>query len=73
MDIGQRERRVARAQAAFAARQGRSPSEEELAEEAGISVEELARIRSLARTVTSLDKPVSEEAESAALGELLPS
>jgi RNA polymerase primary sigma factor len=71
--IGQRERRIARAQATFAARQGRAPSDEELAAEAGISVAELAQIRSLARTVTSLDKPVSEEAESAALGELLPS
>jgi RNA polymerase primary sigma factor len=73
VDVGQRERRIARAQATFAARQGRAPSEEELAEEAGISVADLARVRSVARTVTSLDKPVSEEADSAALGELLPS
>jgi RNA polymerase primary sigma factor len=73
VDVGQRERRIARVQATFAARQGRAPSDEELAEEAGISIAELARVRSLARTVTSLDKPVSEAVDSAALGELLPS
>jgi RNA polymerase primary sigma factor len=70
VEVGRRERQVARAQAAFTARHGRSPSEEELAAEAGISLYELVRIRSLARTVTSLDKPVGE-AEETTLGELL--
>lgn len=73
VEVGQLERRVARAQARFAAQRGRSPSDEELAEEAGISIAELARVRSAARTVTSLDKPVGEEPASAAFGELLPS
>ncbi len=72
VEIGQRERRIARAQATLAARLGRPPTEEELAEEAEISIAELARIRSLARTVTSLDLPVGEEGETS-LGELLPS
>ena len=70
-EVGQRERRVARAQNALAARLGRPPSDEELAEEAEISLADLAGIRSLARAVTSLDRPVGEEAD-APLGELLP-
>jgi RNA polymerase primary sigma factor len=73
VEVGQLERRIARAQAKFAAREGRSPGDEELAEEAGVPVSDLARVRGLARTVTSLDKPVGEEADSAAFGELLPS
>jgi RNA polymerase primary sigma factor len=73
VEVDQMERRVARAQARFTAQQGRAPSDGELAEEAEVSVAELARVRSAARTVTSLDKPVGEEAGSAAFGELLPS
>jgi RNA polymerase primary sigma factor len=72
VEVGQLERRVARAQAAFTARHGRTPSDDELVREAEISTYELVRIRSAARAVTSLDKPVTEE-EGAALGELLPS
>ena len=69
--LGQRERKLARAQSAFAARVGRSPTDEELVEEAGVSLAELHDLRSLARTVTSLDRPVGEEGE-ATLGDLLP-
>jgi RNA polymerase primary sigma factor len=73
-EVGERERRIARAQAAFASRHGRAPNDEELAAEAEISLVALARIRSVARAVTSLDQPVDEGAsDSAALGELLPS
>jgi RNA polymerase primary sigma factor len=68
--LGQRERRLARAQSALAARLGRSPTDAELAEEAGVSLAELHDLRSLARTVTSLDRPVGEEGE-ATFGDLL--
>jgi RNA polymerase primary sigma factor len=70
-EVARRERRIARAQAELAARLGRPPSDDELAAESGISVAELARIRSAARAVTSLDRPIGEG--EATLGELLPS
>jgi RNA polymerase primary sigma factor len=69
--LGQRERKLSRAQSALAARLGRSPTDEELVEEAGLSLADLHDLRSLARTVTSLDRPVGEAGE-ATLGELLP-
>jgi RNA polymerase primary sigma factor len=69
--LGQRERKLARAQGRLAVRLGRAPSDEELAAEAEISLAELADLRSFARTVTSLDRPVGEEGETT-FGELLP-
>jgi RNA polymerase primary sigma factor len=69
--IGARERKLARAQAALAARLGRSPTDQELAAEAGITLAELHDLRSLARTVTSLDRPVGQDGD-ITLGELLP-
>jgi RNA polymerase primary sigma factor len=69
--LGQRERKLARAQSRLAARLGRPPTDEELAAEAEISLAELADLRSLARAVTSLDRPVGEEGETT-FGELLP-
>jgi len=68
--LGQRERKLARAQSAFAARLGRSPTDQELVEEAGLSLAEFHDLRSLARTVTSLDRPVGEEG-GATFGDLL--
>jgi RNA polymerase primary sigma factor len=69
--LGQRERKLSRVQSALAARLGRSPTDQELVEEAGITLAQLHDLRSLARTVTSLDRPVGEEGD-ATLGDLLP-
>jgi RNA polymerase primary sigma factor len=69
--VADRERRLARAQAQLTAVLGRSPTDEELAREAGLSTKELEEIRSAARTVTSLDRPVGED-EGEPLGALLP-
>jgi RNA polymerase primary sigma factor len=69
--LGQRERKLSRVQSALAARLGRSPTDQELVEEAGITLPQLHDLRSLARTVTSLDRPVGEEGD-ATLGDLLP-
>jgi RNA polymerase primary sigma factor len=69
-DLAQRERRVARAERELLAELGRSPSDEELIERAQVSAEDLDQIREAARTVTSLDRPVGEEEETA-FGELL--
>jgi RNA polymerase primary sigma factor len=70
--VGQLERRIARAQSELAARLGRDPSDEEVAREAEIGLDEVRQVRDVARVVTSLDRPVGEE-EDATLGSLLPS
>jgi RNA polymerase primary sigma factor len=70
--IGQRERKVARAERELHAKLGRPPTDEEVAKEAEISVEEIEEIRDAARAVTSLDRPIGEEGE-AAFGDIMPS
>jgi RNA polymerase primary sigma factor len=61
--LGQRERRIARVQRDLAARLGREATEEEVAEAAEISVQDVREAREAARVVTSLDRPVGEEEE----------
>ena len=61
--LGQRERKIARAQRELAARLGREPTDQELAEAAEITLAELQDSRDAARVVTSLDRPVGEEEE----------
>jgi RNA polymerase primary sigma factor len=70
--IGQRERKIARAERDLSTRLGRSPTDDELAKEADISLRELRETREYSRTVTSLERPVGAEG-GAELGELLPS
>jgi RNA polymerase primary sigma factor len=68
--IGQRERKIARAERELQARLGREPSDEEIARAAELPLEQVQEVRDAARTVTSLDRPVGEEGETA-LGDLL--
>ena len=70
--LGQRERRIVRVQRELAARLGREPTDEEIAEAAELNVREVRETREAARVVTSLDRPVGEE-EDTSLGSLLPS
>jgi RNA polymerase primary sigma factor len=70
--LGQRERKIARAQSELAARLGRDPTDEELAQAAELSVEDVREAREAARVVTSLDRPVGEEEETS-FGSLVPS
>ena len=70
--IGQRERKIARVERELAARQGRPPSDDEVAAGAGITLEELHETREVMRTITSLERPVGEEGETE-LGDLLAS
>jgi RNA polymerase primary sigma factor len=67
--IGQRERKIARAERELAASLGRDPSDEEIAAAAELTVDDVHEIRDAARAVTSLDKPVGEE--DTPLGDLL--
>jgi RNA polymerase primary sigma factor len=70
--IGQRERKIAKAERELSTRLGRPPTDEEIAREADISVRELEETREFSRTVTSLERPVGEEGDTE-LGALLPS
>jgi RNA polymerase primary sigma factor len=66
------QRKLARAENALSLKLDRKPTEEELAAEAELGVEEVRALRDVARAVTSLDRPLGEE-EDAAYGDLLPS
>jgi RNA polymerase primary sigma factor len=68
--IGQRERKIARAERELQARLGREPTDEEIARAAELPRTQVEEVRDAARTVTSLDRPVGEEGETA-LGDLL--
>src|SRR5204863_2673756 len=51
---------------------GREPTDEEIAAEAKLPVEEVAELRELTRGLTSLDQPIGEDGETA-FGDLLAS
>jgi RNA polymerase primary sigma factor len=70
--LGQRERKIGRAQAELAAKLGREPTDEEIAQAAELDPDEVREAREAARVVTSLDRPVGE-AEETSFGALLPS
>ena len=70
--IGQRERKVARADRELHTRLGRAPTDEEVAAEAEVTVPEIEEIRDAARAVTSLDRPIGEDGDSD-FGDIMPS
>ncbi len=70
--VAQRARKIGRAERQLEGRLGREPSDEEVAKEAEISVEEVLETREATRVITSLDRPVDEEGETG-LGDLLAS
>jgi RNA polymerase primary sigma factor len=70
--LGQRERKIARAQAELYARLGRDPSDADIARAAGLDLAEVIEAREAARVVTSLDRPVGE-GDDTSFGSLLAS
>jgi RNA polymerase primary sigma factor len=70
--IGQRERKIARASRELHTRLGREPTDEEISAETELPLDQIEEARDTIRTITSLDRPVGEEGETA-LGDLLPS
>ena len=70
--IGQRERKIARAERELSSNLGRPPTDDELAKATELPLDQIEEVREAARTITSLDRPVGEEGESS-LGDLLPS
>jgi RNA polymerase primary sigma factor len=57
------ERKLARVERELAAKLGREPTDEEVIAEAGLSEQDLKRVREAARAVTSLDKPLGENGD----------
>jgi RNA polymerase primary sigma factor len=68
--IGQRERKIVRAERELSAKLGREPTDDEIASHAELPIDQVEEVREAARTVTSLDRPVGEEGDTA-LGDLL--
>jgi RNA polymerase primary sigma factor len=71
INLVRNQRKLARAEAALTMRLDRTPTDAEVAAEAGLDIDEVHALRDVARTVTSLDRPLGEE-EDAAFGDLLP-
>src|SRR5919107_1056557 len=69
--VGQRERKIAKAERELATKLGRAPTDEEIAKHTELSIEHVQDAREAARTITSLDRPVGEEGDTA-FGDLLP-
>jgi len=69
--VGQRERKIAKAERELSTRLGRAPTDEEVAQATDLSVLHVQEAREAVRTITSLDRPVGEEGETA-FGDLLP-
>lgn len=70
--IGQRERKIVRAERDLVLRLGRAPTKDEVAAAAGLTPDEVEETREVTRTVASLDRPVGEDGDTG-LGDLLPS
>ncbi len=70
--IVEREQRISRAERELVAMLERPPTDQELAEKAKLPVKQVREVRSAARAVASLDRPVGED-ESASLGDLFAS
>src|SRR4051794_993394 len=68
--ILERETKIARAERDLTPKLGRPPTEEEISEHAKLPLKQVREVRSAARAVTSLDKPVGSEGDTA-LGDLV--
>jgi len=67
--IVEREQKIARAERELVVKLGRQPTDQELAKEAKLPLKQVKEVKSAARAVTSLDKPIGEE-DSGSLGDL---
>jgi RNA polymerase primary sigma factor len=70
--IEQRQRNLGKAERELTVKLGREPTEDELAREAELEVDEVVRLRELTQAVTSLDQPLGDESETS-LGDMLAS
>jgi RNA polymerase primary sigma factor len=67
--IAEREQRIGRAERDLAPKLGRHPTEDEIAKHAKLPLKQVREVRSAARAVTSLDRPIGDE-NGSALGDL---
>ena len=67
--IVERETKIARAERELWVKLGRAPTEEEVAKAAKLPLKQIREVRNAARAVTSLDKPIGTDGDSA-LGDL---
>jgi RNA polymerase primary sigma factor len=70
VNIAERERKIARAEALLQARHGEPPSEAEIARATRLTPDQLREVREVARTVKSLDQPAGKDG-STSLGEFV--
>jgi RNA polymerase primary sigma factor len=70
--IVEREQKISRAERELVAKLERAPTDAELAEQAKLPVKQVREVRSAARAVASLDRPVGED-DSASYGDLFAS
>ncbi len=70
--IVEREQRIARAERELMVTLERAPTDEELADKAKLPVKQVREVRTAARAVASLDKPIGED-DSASFGDLFAS
>ena len=70
--VAQRQTKVRKVEGELSTKLGREPTDEEIAAEAKLDVDEVAELRELTRGLTSLDQPVGEDGETA-FGDLLAS
>jgi RNA polymerase primary sigma factor len=68
--IIEREQKIARAERELVAKLGRQPTDQELARAAKLPVKQVREVKSAARAVTSLDRPIGDD-DSGAFGDLL--
>ena len=59
--IVEREQKIARAERELVAKLGRQPTEQELSKAAKLPLKQVREVKSAARTVTSLDRPIGED------------
>ncbi len=67
--IVEREQKIARAERELVVKLGRQPSEQELAKAAKLPVKQVREVKSAARAVTSLDRPIGDD-DSGSYGDL---
>ncbi|HLH65346.1 MAG TPA: sigma-70 family RNA polymerase sigma factor [Solirubrobacteraceae bacterium] len=70
--VAQRQTKVRKIESELSTKLGREPTDEEIAAEAKLEVDEVAELRELTRGLASLDQPVGEDGETA-FGDLLAS
>jgi RNA polymerase primary sigma factor len=70
--VAQRQTKVRKVEGELSLKLGREPTDEEIAAEAKLDVDEVAELRELTRGLTSLDQPVGDDGETA-FGDLLAS